>query len=105
MGRRWMRSFLARENREAHSMQKQKCVQRHREWKEMWHVPGMQQVLGGKESLEPTREDSNSVLGSPNSTLQVLTSHLRFLPAEKKKMIRVLFPKDYSGGSVEGKIR
>lgn len=39
-----------------------------------------------------------------NSILQVLRDCLRFLPVEKK-MIRVLFPKDHSSGSVEGEIR
>ena len=34
----------------------------------------------------------------PEFTLQVLKKHLQFLPAEKKKNHRVLFPKGHPGG-------
>lgn len=61
-------------------------------------------MLGGKESLEPAGEDLNSGLGRRNSVLQA-DKPSQVSSSRKRKMIRVLFPKDYSGGSVEGKIR
>ena len=99
-------------------VQKQLCVQRHKEQERMWHVPGMLQGSlwqGGWRSQGSTGSRGqgshaslgrawNAVLRSLNLLCRCLKSVSGFFQL-RKDTVRVLFPKDHPGGSVEVKIR
>lgn len=89
MGRAWMRSSPAREDRQAHPTQKQQYVQRQRDWKGMWHAQQCCKVPCERGTVWSELAASlggawNSALRSQNSVLPVPRDHRTSLPAEKR---------------------
>lgn len=91
MGRGHMRSSPARGDRQAHSEQKQQCVQRCREWEGTWHVPCSRvdgAVMGvpgdGAQRSSQPGKSPGCRAKEPELILQVLRKDLGLLPAEKR---------------------